>query len=127
LQRRRIDTNSNLSLATDIKLGGMMRFARSAGIFQAGVLMAIGGPILGALGAVIAAPNFASLYAGNVNRGGLVIGLIIAAVGLLVAVAGYIMILVAVHRALVKIDALPVRQQPRTGQGSAPSSSGYTY
>lgn len=53
----------------------------------------------------------------NVNRGGLVIGLIIAAVGLLVAV----------HRALVKIDALPVRQQPRTGQGSPPSTSGYTY
>jgi hypothetical protein len=89
--------------------------------------MAIGGPVLGSLGAVIAAPNVAALYTGNVNRGGLVIGLIIAAVGLLLAVAGYIMILVAVHRALVKIDALSVRQQPRSGQGPAPSASDFTY
>ncbi|MDQ0864664.1 hypothetical protein QF036_002245 [Arthrobacter globiformis] len=89
--------------------------------------MAIGGSVLGSLGAVIAAPNVAALYTGNVNRGGLVIGLIIAAVGLLLAVAGYIMILVAVHRALVKIDALPVRQQPRAGQGSTPSASDFTY
>jgi hypothetical protein len=47
-----------------------MRFERSAGIFKAGVLMAIGGPVLGALGAVIAAPNVAVIYTGNVNRGG---------------------------------------------------------
>jgi hypothetical protein len=104
-----------------------MRFERSAGIFKAGVLMAIGGPVLGALGAVIAAPNIAALYAGNVNRGGLLIGLIIAAVGSLLAVAGYIMILVAVHRALVKIDALPVREQPGSGQGSTHSASDFTY
>jgi hypothetical protein len=63
------------------------------------------------------------LYSGNVNRGALVIGLIIAAVGSLLTVAGYIMILVAVHRALVKIDALPVRQQPRVGQGTTTQSS----
>lgn len=89
--------------------------------------MAIGGPVLSALGAVIAVPNIAALYGGNVNRGGLVIGLIIAAVGSLLALAGYIMILVAVHRALVKIDALPVRQQPRAGQGSTHSASDFTY
>jgi hypothetical protein len=57
----------------------------------------------------------------------LLIGLIIAAVGLLLTVAGYIMILVAVHRALVKIDALPVRQQPRAGQESPHSASDFTY
>ena len=89
--------------------------------------MAIGGPVLGALGAVIAVPNTAALYAGNVNRRGLVIGLIIAAVGSLLALAGYILILVAVHRALVKIDALPVRQPPRAGQGSTHSASDFTY
>ncbi|MDQ1060458.1 hypothetical protein QFZ23_004359 [Arthrobacter globiformis] len=105
----------------------MMRFERSAGIFKAGVLMAIGGPVLAALGAVIAAPNIAVLYTGNANRERLVIGLIIAAVGLLLTAAGYIMILVAVHRALVKIDALPVRQQPRAGQGSPHSASDFTY
>lgn len=87
--------------------------------------MALGGPVLGALGAAIAAPNIAALYTGKVNQGGLMIGVVIAVVGSLLAVAGYIMILVAVHRALVKIDALPVRQQPRTGQGST-STSGYT-
>lgn len=54
----------------------------------------------------------------NVNHWALVIGLIIAAVGSLLAVAGYIMILAAVHRVLVKIDALPVRQQPQAEQGS---------
>ena len=47
-----------------------MRFERSAGIFKAGVLMAIGGPVLGALGALIAAPNVAVIYTGNVNRRG---------------------------------------------------------
>jgi hypothetical protein len=57
----------------------------------------------------------------------LLIGLIIAAVGLLLTVAGYIMIPVAVHRALVKIDALPVRQQPRAGQESPHSASDFTY
>jgi hypothetical protein len=57
----------------------------------------------------------------------LVIGLIIGAVGSLLALAGYIMIVVAVHRALVKIDALPVRQQPRAGQGSTHSASDFTY
>ena len=71
--------------------------------------------------------NIAALYAGNVKRGGLVIGLIIAAVGLLLTVAGYVMILVAAYRALVKIDALPVRQQPRAGQGSPHSTSDFTY
>ncbi|MBT2547844.1 hypothetical protein [Arthrobacter sp. ISL-65] len=105
-----------------------MRFQRSAGIFKAGILMAIGGPIFGALGAAIAAPNIAALYTGNSNRGGLMIGAILAGVGVLLAVAGYIMILVAVHRALVKIDALPVRQQqPRTGQASTPPTSGYSF
>ncbi|MDQ0616386.1 hypothetical protein [Arthrobacter globiformis] len=56
------------------------------------------------------------------------IGAILAGVGVLLAVAGYILILVAVHRALVKIDALPVRQQqPRTGQASTPPTSGYSF
>ena len=89
--------------------------------------MAIGGPVLGALGAVVAAPNIAVLYSGNVNRGGLVIGLILAVVGSLLTVTGYIMILVAVHRALVKIDALPVRQQPRAEQGPSQPASDFRY
>jgi hypothetical protein len=92
---------------------GHMHFERSAGIFKAGVLMTIGGPIFGALGAAISAPSLASLYSGEPTRGNLLIGLVVASVGSFVALAGYIMILVAVYRALVKIDALPVRQQPK--------------
>lgn len=75
--------------------------------------MIIGGPIFSALGAVVAAPNVPALYTGDPNRGALIVGVFIAAVGCLLAITGCIMILVAVYRALVKIDALPVRQQSR--------------
>jgi hypothetical protein len=92
----------------------MMHFDRSAGIFKAGVFMAVGGPILSALGALIAAPNISVLYTGDPNRGALIFGALITVGGSLLAVIGYIMILVAVYRALVKIDALPVRTQPRS-------------
>ncbi|MGM7777503.1 hypothetical protein ACSVHC_16010 [Arthrobacter sp. KNU-44] len=110
----------------------MVQFERSAGIFKAGifkagVFMAISGPIVSALGAVVAAPNLAALSTGNPNRGALVIGALIAILGALMAVASYIMILVAVYRALVKIDALPVRQPSRSAATQSTPVARYEY
>jgi hypothetical protein len=99
----------------------MAQFDRSAGIFKVGVFMAIGGPIVVALGALIAVPNFSALYIGDPNRGGLIFGAMTAVVGSLLTIVGCILILVAVYRALVKIDALPVRTQPRS------TSAGHNY
>ncbi len=89
--------------------------------------MAIGGPIITLLGGVVAAPNLSALYTGEPNRGALVISAMVAVLGFLIMLAGYIMILVAVYRALVKIDALPLRPQARAASAQTTEAPRYNY
>jgi len=72
----------------------------SAGMFVAGFVMSVFGPLLGWIGvgmSTSASSNGAGLGA--------------AAIGFLAALAGVILVCVAVYRALVKIDALPLVHQ----------------
>lgn len=99
---------------------GKMQFKRSAGIFLAGFFMSLGGYIFGIVGASSAASS-SGYYSSGPNGG----AVLLAIVGFLVAVAGSILILVAVYRAFVKIDALPVATAPtmqnfESGRISAP-------
>jgi hypothetical protein len=85
-----------------------MQFKRSAGVFVAGVTLVVAGPLLSLIGATFGSWSIASLRDGNMS--GAFLGL--AALGGLVSFIGFILLVVAAHRALVKIDALPVRAQP---------------
>ncbi|WP_104174878.1 hypothetical protein [Arthrobacter sp. Y81] len=82
-----------------------MQFERAAGLYVGGISLILGGPLVGFI-----ATSFGTWFTvnnpGN-NLGGVVIG--VAVFGLLLGVVGLLMLVVAVHRALVKIDALPVR------------------
>ncbi len=84
-----------------------MQFKRSAGVFVAGVTLTFAGPLLSLIGATFGTWSFASLRDNGMS--GAFIGL--TALGGLVSFIGLILLVVAVHRALVKIDALPVRTQ----------------
>ena len=78
-----------------------MYFYRTAGVFKAGILGGILGPLVPALGGAFAAPNLAALYPDEPNRGALVLALLVAALGGLISFSGYIMVLVAIYRAMV--------------------------
>lgn len=84
-----------------------MQFKRSAGVFVAGVTLILVGPLLALIGTTFGTWSFTSLRDGNMS--GVFIGL--AALGGRVSLIGFILLVVSAHRALVKIDALPVRVQ----------------
>jgi hypothetical protein len=94
-----------------------MQFKPSAGIFVAGISLFFGGPLLSFIGS-----TFGTLFALKNDSGltAVFIGLVVF--GFAVGFVGLIMIVVAAHRALVKIDALPVRVQSAQRQSwPAPS------
>lgn len=89
-----------------------MQFKRSAGIFVAGISLVFGGPLLSFIGITFGA------WSASKNDSGLsAVFLGLAVLGYIVAFVGLIMLVVAAHRALVKIDALPVRVQSSQRQG----------
>jgi hypothetical protein len=83
-----------------------VEFKRSAGIFVAGISLFFGGPLLSFIGT-----TFATLFASKDENGLASMFFGLALFGVVVSLAGLILIIVAAHRALVKIDALPTRVQ----------------
>lgn len=94
-----------------------MQFRRSAGIFVTGICFVVGGPLLAIIGSTFgtltvfvgmsgtpgAAPNPETGMAGFF--------IILMVVGALLSIIGFFLLIAAVHRALVKIDALPAGAQ----------------
>ena len=93
--------------------GGNVEFKRSAGIFVAGISLLFGGPLLSFIGI-----TFATLFASKNESGLASVFIGLAVFGFVVGLVGLILIIVAGHRALAKIDALPVRVQPASRQDS---------
>ena len=95
-----------------------MEFKRSAGIFVAGISLVFGGPLLSLIGMTF------GVWAASKNdhpMSAVFVGLMV--VGYIVGFVGLIMLIVSAHRALVKIDALPVRVQSAQRQSwPAPSA-----
>lgn len=86
-----------------------MQFRRSAGIFVAGICLVVGGLVLNLIGLAFGTRASFAGITGDVALGemaGFFVALAIA--GLLLALLGLCFLIAAVHRALVKIDALPV-------------------
>jgi hypothetical protein len=81
-----------------------MEFKPAAGIFVGGVTMSICGPILGTGSGLFA--NMA-LFRGDQQMA--MVFWIAAAIGALLGLIGFFVLIAAAHRALVKIDALPTR------------------
>jgi hypothetical protein len=77
-----------------------VQFKRSAGIFVAGITFLLAGPLLGFIGTSFGA------WSATSNRGsGLSIAFVgLAVLGAVVSITGVILLVVAAHRALVKID-----------------------
>ncbi|KRE64445.1 hypothetical protein [Arthrobacter sp. Soil761] len=88
-----------------------MRYKPAAGIFVGGATMSICGPILGS-----ASGFFASwaLARGDSDMATVFFG--VAALGALLALIGFFMLIAATHRALVKIDDLHVPAQARQNE-----------
>lgn len=80
-----------------------MEFKRSAGIFVVGISLFLGGPLLSYAGI------FMALSASRNDRGLIAVFVSLSIFGALLGLLGFFMLLVATHRALTKIDALPVR------------------
>ncbi|CAN7465075.1 hypothetical protein LJR013_003179 [Pseudarthrobacter oxydans] len=85
-----------------------MQCKPAAGIFVGGVSMSICGPIL-----ATASVYFATWAIAGGDSGMASVFIAVAAVGGLLALIGFFMLIVATHRALVKIDALPLQVQSR--------------
>lgn len=79
-----------------------MQFKPAAGIFVGGITMSICGPVL-----AVASSYFASMALARGDQATTNLFFLIAALGLLISLVGFIMLIVATYRALVKIDALP--------------------
>jgi hypothetical protein len=95
------------TLAESIALfGRKVEFKRSAGIFVAGISLFLGGPLLSYAGIL-----FMALSASRNDRGLTAVFVSLSIFGALLGLVGFFMLLVATHRALIKIDALPVRIQ----------------
>jgi len=97
-----------------------MQHKPAAGIFVGGVTMSICGPILAT------ASGFFASWAFTRGDNGLVAVFVgIAVFGALLALIGFFMLIVAAHRALVKIDALPLqgagREHDRAGRSGSSS------
>lgn len=91
-----------------------MQFKRSAGIYVAGICLFIGGPLLSFIGTTFGTWSSLSNPANARELTALFIGLTVF--GILLSIVGFFMLVVAAHRALVKIDALPVRAMGPTRQ-----------
>jgi hypothetical protein len=75
-----------------------MPFQRSAGVFFAGTFMAIGGSGLAGF-----------MFIGSMGRSSASSeSMLLTLAGFAIAFAGSIMVSVSIHRALIKIDALPI-------------------
>lgn len=85
-----------------------MQYKPAAGIFVGGVSMSICGPILATASIYFATWAIAGGDSGMAN-----VFFVVAAIGALLALIGFFMLIVATHRALVKIDALPLQIQSR--------------
>jgi hypothetical protein len=83
-----------------------VEFKRSAGAFVAGISLFFGGPLLSFIGTTF---GIWSVSRSDGSLSAIFIGL--AVLGYIVGVVGLILLVVATQRALVKIDALPVRVQ----------------
>lgn len=82
-----------------------MQYKRAAGLYVGGICLIIGGPLVSFIGTTFGTWGLINDLSGNLS--GLFIG--VAAFGVLLGIIGLFMLVVAAHRALVKIDALPVR------------------
>lgn len=85
-----------------------MQFKPAAGIFVGGVTMTIFGPILSS-----ASGFFASMAFARGDQAMASVFIAVAALGGILALVGFIMLIVATYRALVKIDALPTGSAAR--------------
>jgi hypothetical protein len=82
-----------------------MEFKRAAGLYVFGVSLILGGPLVSFIGTTFG--TWSAVNNPSNNLTGLFIG--VAIFGVLLGVVGFFMLVVAAHRALVKIDALPAR------------------
>jgi len=83
-----------------------MQFKRSAGVFVGAISLLFAGPLLGVIG------SYFGTWAALKNDPGLsALFVAVMVLGAVVSFTGLIMLIVSLHRALVKIDALPVRIQ----------------
>ncbi|MBG0740105.1 hypothetical protein IV500_12015 [Paeniglutamicibacter antarcticus] len=91
-----------------------MQYKRSAGLFVAGITLFFGGPLLGVVAAAL------WMYVATANgSSGMAAGYIaVIAFGSLLALLGFCLLVAAAHRALEKIDALPLRAQTRQRENS---------
>lgn len=90
------------NLPVVITIGGIMQYKPAAGIFVGGVTMSIFGSLLGS-----ASGFFASMAFARGDQAMVSVFLVVAGLGGILALIGLIMLIVATHRAFVKIDALP--------------------
>ena len=97
-----------------VLIGGKVKLKRSAGIFVAGITMFLGGPVLSYIGIFLS-----TVFAARHDKALFAVFVSLSIFGVLVGLMGFFMLLVAIHRALVKIDALPVRTQSGARQESA--------
>lgn len=80
-----------------------MQYKPAAGLFVGGVTMCICGPVLS-----IGSWFFASMALVRGDQQMAMVFWIVAAVGALLGLIGFFVLIAAAHRALVKIDALPL-------------------
>lgn len=85
-------------------IGGNMEFKRSAGVFVAGISFFFGGPFLSGVAFL-----FVRWAAARGDDGSVAVFMGLAVLGGVLGLAGFVMLIVATHRALVKIDGLPIR------------------
>ncbi|WP_459383827.1 hypothetical protein [Arthrobacter humicola] len=91
-----------------------MEFKRSAGVFVAGISLFLGGPLLSYVGII-----FMAVSASRNDSGLLAVFVGVSILGAVAGLVGFFMLLVATHRALAKIDALPLRIQSAQRQSWA--------
>lgn len=96
-----------------------MRFDRSAGLFLTGAWLAIGGAAVGCVGIASMGTSSSSIYSSGPDGFSVLLMLLSGAA----SIVGFVLIAVAMYRALCKIDALMIpAAQPQTvyGQGYYP-------
>jgi hypothetical protein len=82
-----------------------MQYKRAAGLYVGGICLILGGPLVSFIGMTFG--TWAAVSNPSSNLGGLFIG--VAAFGALLGIIGLFLLVAAAYRALVKLDALPVR------------------
>lgn len=94
-----------------------MEFRRSAGIYVTGICFVVGGPLLALIGSTFGTlALFTAITTGasgvpSPDTGMAGFSLVLVVVGALLSIVGFCLLIAAVHRALLKIDALPVGVQ----------------